>query len=236
MGKKVEITQIGPNTVLHPSLSPAFYILNSDFSPFTAISRHLMAPRLPLTILPVKYRRREMGSKFFGRAIKRWRLVAGLSQDELAERAQVSVTLVGTIERERGHLSEEIFCKLCLGLETELGRPMLRSVLHDVLSNLWQELSAIEKPLRQERGWEAEEGERLDTSPGDFERSLDSALTEVKKLALLWYRSQGPRMHGPEWMPALQSDLLPEGIERAAAAGKARVRKSGKRPKQPAGK
>jgi transcriptional regulator with XRE-family HTH domain len=176
-----------------------------------------------------------MGSKFFGRAIKRWRLFAGLSQDELAERAQVSVTLVGTIERERGHLSEEIFCKLCLGLETELGRPMLRPVLHDVFSGLCHELTSIEKPLRQERGLGAEEGETLDTSPGDLERTLDSALTEVKKFALLWYRSQGPRMHGSEWMSALQSDLLPEGLDRAAAARKARVSKSGKRPKRPAG-
>ena len=171
-----------------------------------------------------------MGSKYFGRAIKKWRLFAGLSQEELAKRAQVSVTLVGTIERERGHLSEEIFCKLCLGLESKLGRPMLRPVLSDVHASLWKELSASESSLRQERGWGAAQHETPDTSQEDVERILDSALTEVKKLALLWYRSLGMRMQGEEWMPASESDLHEEP-DRTATGGKLRVRKPGRQRK-----
>jgi transcriptional regulator with XRE-family HTH domain len=74
-----------------------------------------------------------LGSNYFGRAVKKWRLAAPLSQEELARRARVSVTLVGTIERERGHISGEILCKLCLGLESELGRPILGAIFYDGL-------------------------------------------------------------------------------------------------------
>jgi transcriptional regulator with XRE-family HTH domain len=170
-----------------------------------------------------------MGSKYFGRAIKKWRFFAGLSQEELAKRAQVSVALVGTIERERGHLSEEIFCKLCLGLESKLGRPMLRSVLADVHASLWQELSASESSLRQERGWEAGRHETPDTTQEDAEKILDSALVEVKKLALLWFRSLGTRYQDQEW-PDFESEPREE-LDPAATAGKLRVRKPGRQRK-----
>lgn len=41
---------------------------------------------------------RELGSKYFGRSVKKWRLIANLSQEDLAQRAGISVILVGTIE------------------------------------------------------------------------------------------------------------------------------------------
>ena len=137
-----------------------------------------------------------MGSKYYGRAIKNWRLTAGLSQEELAERAEVSVTLVGTIERERGHLSEEIFIKICLGLESKLGRPMLRAVLADSVEGLWTELMAQERSLRQEKGLGPAEYDRLPVGQEDLGRALDSTWTELKKLALIWHRALNPRTQG----------------------------------------
>lgn len=173
-----------------------------------------------------------MGSKYFGRAVKKWRLFAELSQEELAQRAQVSVTLVGSIERERGHLSEEIFCKLCLGLESKLGRPMLRLILSDVHASLWKELSSSESSLRQERGWGAAQHETPDTSQEDVERILDSGLAAVRKLALLWVRSLDMRMQGQEWMPTFESDLQEElELGHAAKVAKLRVRKPGRQRK-----
>lgn len=174
-----------------------------------------------------------MGSKYFGRAIKKWRHVAGLSQDELAARAQVSVTMVGTIERERGHLSEEIFCKICLGLESKLGRPMLRPVFYESIEGLWNELLSSERRLRQERGLAAAEYETLDMSQEDLDRTLDSALAEVKKLALLWSRALGLRTHRGGWVPVSQGDLLHEEPGRTITPGKVRVRKPGKNSKRP---
>ncbi len=174
-----------------------------------------------------------MGSKYFGRAIKKWRLFAGLSQDELAGRAQVSVTLVGTIERERGHLSEEIFSKICLGLESKLGRPMLRPVFFDGIEGLWNEVLSSEKSLRQERGWAAAEYETMDISQEDLDKSLESTLAEVKKRALLWYRAVGIRTQGGGWLPVSQGDFSEEEHSLKAKAGRVRVRKPGQKVKHP---
>lgn len=149
-----------------------------------------------------------MGSKHYGRAIKNWRLTAGLSQEELAQRAQVSVTVVGAIERERGHLSEEIFIKICLGLESKLGRPLLRAVFVDSIESLWAELLAQERSSRQERGLDVAEYDVVQVGQEDLDRALDSAWTEVKKLALLWHRALSPRTQGGEWPLELGSPAL----------------------------
>lgn len=186
------------------------------------------SPEFRLRSPPVKYQRREMGSKYFGRAIKKWRLIAGLSQEELAKRAQVSVTLVGTVERERGHLSEEIFCKLCLGLESKLDRPILRPVFSDGIASLWQELSVTEGRLRKERGLETGERESPDLRQEDLEQSIDSAFAEMKKFILLLSRSLDSRSRGQEWLPG---DLLHEQPGGKTAAGKVRVRNPGGRRK-----
>jgi transcriptional regulator with XRE-family HTH domain len=172
----------------------------------------------------VKYRNRDLGSKYFGRAIRKWRLVAGLSQEELAESAGVSVTLVGTVERERGHVSEEILSRLCLGLESALDKPMLGHVFYDGIEALWKDLLAGERGLRQERGWPVVEYETSNVGEEDLEQAFDSALIEVKKCALLWYRALGFRKKGEGWVPASRADPPPEGPGLAAEAGKVRVR------------
>lgn len=139
-------------------------------------------PRSPHpTIRRVKNGRRELGSKYFGRAVKKWRLAAGLSQEELARRARVSATLVGTVERERGHISEEILCKLCLGLESGLGKPILGAVFYDGLEACWADLLAVEQRLRQEWGLEMAEYETLQVTEEALEQAVESAFTEVKK-------------------------------------------------------
>lgn len=168
-----------------------------------------------------------MGSKYFGRAIKKWRLFAGLSQEELAERAQVSVSLVGTVERERGHLSEEIFTRICLGLERKLERPMLRSVLTDGIESLWNELLAIDRSLRQEESLAAVEHESQDVSQEDLDKTLDSTLSEIKKLALLWYRALGSRTQEAAGSPAFRGNLRPAELGHANAHKRVRVRKPG---------
>lgn len=171
-----------------------------------------------------------MGSKYYGRAIKHWRLTAGLSQEELAERAEVSVTLVGTIERERGHLSEEIFIKICLGLESKLGRPMLRAVFTDSVEGLWTELMAQERGLRQEKGLEPAEDDRLPVGQEDLDRALDSTWTELKKLALIWHRALNPRPQEGEW--PLEARPEPHGT---GTHKRMRVRRPGKKSARPGG-
>lgn len=164
-----------------------------------------------------------MGSKYFGRALKKWRLFAGISQEDLAKRAQVSVTLLGTIERERGHLSEEIFSKLCLGLESKLGKPMLRAVFSDGIAGLWQELSTTHAALRQERGLEPEEQEPSEVSQRQLEQSIDSVFAEMRKAALLFSRSLGSRPFGQDWFQGAHPQGSGSGSE-----GQVRVRPSGK--------
>ncbi len=136
----------------------------------------------------------------------------------------MSVTLVGTVERERGHISGEILSRLCLGLESALDKPMLGHVFYDGIEALWKDLLDGERSLRQERGWAVAEYETSNVGEEDLELAFDSALVEVKKCALLWYRALGFRKKGEGWVPASRADLPPEGPGLAAEAGKVRVR------------
>ena len=94
----------------------------------------------------------KLGAKFFGRTIRAFRLSLGILQEELAEKAGVSVTLVGMVEREKGRLSEQTLCSLCIGLESEAGRPMLRAVYDGVMVAIWEELRSVEIQMRKDRG------------------------------------------------------------------------------------
>jgi transcriptional regulator with XRE-family HTH domain len=167
-----------------------------------------------------------MGSRYFGRAVKKWRLIAALSQEQLAERAGVSVTMVGGVERERGHISEESFAKLCLGLESELGRPMLATVFSEGVEALWEELVATERCLRQEKGWEVSADETSDPGLEELDKAFDSALAEVKKFGLLLYRSRGRTGWG--WAQTLQTAAPRE----VSGSGIRRVRARKTRPKE----
>ncbi|MES1245013.1 MAG: helix-turn-helix transcriptional regulator [Acidobacteriota bacterium] len=173
----------------------------------------------------MKYRTRDLGSKYFGRAIRKWRLFAGLSQEELAGVAGMSVTLLGTIERERGHISEEILSRLCLGLESALGKPMLGHVFYEGIEAMWKDLLKSERGLRQEKGWAVVEYETSNLAEEDLEQAFDSALTELKKCGLLLYRAMGFRKTGEGWTPASRTDLPPEGPRIPAETGKVRVRR-----------
>jgi transcriptional regulator with XRE-family HTH domain len=180
----------------------------------------------------VKNGQRELGSKYFGRAVKKWRLTAGLSQEELARRARVSVAVVGTVEREQGHTSGEILCKLCLGLESELGKPILGAVFYDGLEACWTDLLAIDQRLRQEWGLEAAEYEIQQVTEEALEQAVESAFAEVKKCALLWYRALRSRRKEEGWVAAGRADFPPAAPARITDTGKARVRMARQKRKQ----
>jgi hypothetical protein len=145
--------------------------------------------------------------------------------------AEVSVTLLGTVERERGHISEEILSRLCLGLESALGKPMLGHVFYEGIEAMWEDLLKSERGLRQQRGWGVVEYEMSNLAEEDLEQAFDSALGEMKKCALLLYRAMGFRKKGEGWTPASRADLPPEGPLVPVEAGKVRVRRVGQRPK-----
>lgn len=57
----------------------------------------------------------------FGEAVRRLRLEAGLSQEELAERAGKDFTLIGGIERGQRNPSFETLLRISAGLGTTVG-------------------------------------------------------------------------------------------------------------------
>lgn len=164
--------------------------------------------------------------------MKKWRLAAGLSQEELARRARVSATLVGTVERERGHISEEILCKLCLGLESGLGKPTLGAVFYDGLEACWADLLATEEHLRQEWGLQTAEYETLQVTEEALEQAVESAFAEVKKCALLWYRALRSRRKGEGWVAGGNADFPPAAPAHITDTGKVRVRMTPQKRKQ----
>jgi transcriptional regulator with XRE-family HTH domain len=138
---------------------------------------------------PKKAKARELGSKYFGRAIRAFRLSAGLSQQELAGRAGVSAHVVGMVEREKGRLSEQVLCGVCLGLESEAGRPMLKAVCDGAVAALWDELRSVELQMRKDRGWAIPEGvDEYSSAEEEFRRNLDSYIEAQRKLASQVFR------------------------------------------------
>jgi transcriptional regulator with XRE-family HTH domain len=167
---------------------------------------------------------RELGSKYFGRSVKKWRLIACLSQEELAERAGISVSLLGTVERERGYFSTETLCNLSLGLESALGRPMLESLLADSLAALWKESLAAEAQMRERRGLPAASYEGSVTEE-DMERASDEVYRALRKWSLLCGRVLGKgRIQG--WLLGDPNEFDPQAPPRGADIGRVRIRKA----------
>jgi transcriptional regulator with XRE-family HTH domain len=95
---------------------------------------------------------RELGSKYLGRSLREFRLSVGLSQEELAHRASVSVSIVGNVEREATRLSEQTLCKLCFALEEAAERPLLKDVFESAMVTFWSELRSVATQLQKDRG------------------------------------------------------------------------------------
>lgn len=131
----------------------------------------------------------KLGSIYFGRTIRAFRLSLGISQEELAERANVSVTLVGMVEREKGRLSEQTLCSICLGLESEAGRPMLRAVYDGAVVALWEELRSVEVQMRTDRGLPLPENiDEYSSAEEEFRRNLDTYIEAERNLYSLVFR------------------------------------------------
>lgn len=168
---------------------------------------------------------RELGSKYFGRSVKKWRLIANLSQEELAERARISLTLMGAVERERGHISMEVLCNLCLGLASELGRPMLESLFSDSLAAMWKDSVATEARLCEERGLPVASYERTSVSEDTMAEVTDEAYRAFRKWSLLWFRTLG-KGGGQEWCMSDTNEFAPQAPPHGADTGRIRVRKA----------
>lgn len=131
----------------------------------------------------------KLGSKYFGRTIRAFRLSVGISQEELAERASISVTLVGMIEREQGRLSEQTLSSICLGLESEAGRPILRAVYDGAVAALWEELQSVDVQTRKDRGLKVPEGiDESCSAEEEFRRNLDTYIEAERNLATFAFR------------------------------------------------
>ena len=156
---------------------------------------------------------RNLGSPFFGRTIRKWRLIAHLSQQELADRARLSVSLVGCIERERGHIAMETLCELALGLESALGRPMMESILVDSLAALWQSSILAEERLRRERGLPAATYEPNPVSEEELARKSDEAYEALRNCGLLWFRAL-KSARDRRWLEVVSTASLLKGHRR----------------------
>lgn len=161
---------------------------------------------------------RELGSKYFGRAIREHRFAARLSQEDLAERADVSVATLGALERERGTLSMTTLCKLCIGLESQTGSPMLKPVFDTAVLSLWHDLRSMEGVIRAERGWAAPDSlVQEELVEEEFKRYLDSLVEGMKGLSRLKFRLSLGAVRSPVSLP--RADPLPEpGRRRIRAA------------------
>lgn len=173
---------------------------------------------------------RELGSKYFGRSVKKWRLIANLSQEDLAQRAGISAAMVGTVELERARFSTEILGKLSLGLESALGRPMLESLFADSVAVLWKESAADEARLREERGLKPAPYQAAPSEEA-MAKAADEAYRAVRKWSLLWFRALG-KGRSPGWLLGDPNDFDPHTPPRGADRGIARVRKAKATPKE----
>lgn len=94
-----------------------------------------------------------MDSKIFGRVILRRRRQIGDSQKEVAERAGMSESTLGAIERGERRLSDVNFVKICLALGTTVGEMFGAGSQAELGA-----LEAIERKMLSEKGLEAAHG------------------------------------------------------------------------------
>jgi transcriptional regulator with XRE-family HTH domain len=170
--------------------------------------------------------RRDLGSKYFGRTIRKWRLIGGLGQSELAQQAGVSVTLLGMIERERAHISTEILCRLTIALESVTGDPMLVTILSDSLEALWEDHLKVEQELRQEQGMPAVVYQARNVPEEDLAAASDEAYAALRRCSLLWYRAVGMKSKGEHYLfVGGRNDFSPAAPAEGKTSGRVRKRR-----------
>jgi transcriptional regulator with XRE-family HTH domain len=166
---------------------------------------------------PTKYTHKTIETRFFGRVIKKWRLTAGLSQGALAANARLSVTILGCMEREKGFMSDDTLLQLCLGLELELGRPMLEQVFVDAIHELWEHLRVSEAGKRAEWQLEAVNYTTAEIGPEYFQAVFDDAYEGVKRFTADFLRALDVRARGKGGSiftktPSEAQPLPPDGV------------------------
>lgn len=177
---------------------------------------------------PKKNRPRVFGTKFLGRVLRKWRLVAGCSQEELARCSEVSLTVLGAVERETGFISDEILVDLCLGLELQLGQPMLEQVFIDTCHLTWQHMVTLEASKRQGLNLEPVAYKARELGLEDIDSIFDGAYEGVKRFTHEILRALGVRGNEDGRFVLSKSpsgDLLPP-VENA----RGRVRRTGRAP------
>ena len=177
-------------------------------------------------------KRLKLGSKYLGRAVRAFRQTMGISQEELAERAGLSAAIVGMVEREQRRLSEQTLCSLCLALESEAGRPMLRTVYDSAMGALWDELQSVDAQMRKDRGLALPasiDEKRL--AEEEFRRHLDTYIEAEKKLASLVFQlglgvpiPRGVDLPIPEVPPNRRIRVSKPRTERTGAAARIKGR------------
>jgi transcriptional regulator with XRE-family HTH domain len=177
--------------------------------------------------MPIKKMgRRDMGSKYFGRSIRKWRLIGGISQEELAQKAGVSSSLLGMIERERASISTEILCRLSIALEGVTGYPMLASLLGDGLAAFWEDHLKVEQELRQEQGMPPVVYQTRNVPEDDLATASDEAYAALRRCSLLWYRALGIKSKGEHYLfVGGRNDLAPAAPAEGKTSGRVRKRR-----------
>ena len=118
-------------------------------------------------------------------------------------------------------MSTAALVQLCLGLEIQLGRPMLEQVYLDACQLEWQLLVSLEE--RERPGWNLEPIAYTTGEPGleEMEGLFDSAYTGVKKTVLDILSALGVRAKGKRFV----SKSLPDGPVPEPGNARSRVRK-----------
>ena len=169
-----------------------------------------------------------MDSKIFGGVIKAWRFRADMSQKELAQKAGLSESTVGAIERGERRLSDENFVKICIGLGMTVDE-IFDSGSHIHLDVLLQ----IERRLRGDKGGQEPAGGEAAAGMPSIEQIgelYDSWTAQTKEFLLSifkYVRASGPeaRFRTP---PSTSSPEPASGKPQRARVGRSRQRSARK--------
>jgi transcriptional regulator with XRE-family HTH domain len=120
-----------------------------------------------------------MDSKILGKVIKAYRMRADISQKVLAERAGLSESTVGAIERGERRLSDENLVKLCLGLGSTV-EEIFGAGYHEHLAALHE----IQSRMLGEQGQQEAAAPESRLDQASFEQLIESWTAQTKQILL----------------------------------------------------
>lgn len=148
--------------------------------------------------------------------ISQWRLKAGVSQEELDQRAGFSKGTAGRIERGERNVTEKEIVRILMSLDLDVSSAFIAAC-----GGLLRRLLKAEAGIREQTGTKPSDSSAEEQEQTQFKDDIDQMIVAFRKILLRF----GAVSHPVLWAKDLMLTAAPE--EEPAGGSRKRVRKKG---------